>query len=215
MPADSSLFSIFIFSFAVGFGAVISPGPVSTAIVSQAPKRGWLVGPLIATGHSFMEFIIVALLALGLGAGLANPTVHTFIAIAGGLLLLFMGFSMIRDTLKGKISLPGPQENQLAMSTGRMVGLGVIATITNPFWYAWWVTVAPGYLAQVQAPGAAAVAAFYLGHISADFAWDTFLSAVVGGGRRWISGKVYKGIVFICAIFFIYLGIQFLLQGSG
>lgn len=213
MPADSSLLSIFLFSFAVGFGAVITPGPVSTAIVSQAPLRGWLVGPLIATGHSFLEFIIVALLALGLGAGLAQPGVQTIIAVAGGILLLFMGFSMIRDALTGKISLPGPQENQLPMSTGRMIGLGVVATITNPFWYAWWVTVAPGYLAQVQAPGAAAVAAFFLGHISADYAWDTFLSAVVGGGKKWISGKVYRGIILACALFFVYLGVQFIIRG--
>ena len=62
---------VFVFSFLLALGAVISPGPVSTAIVSQAPRRGWQVGPLLATGHSLMELLIVLLVTVGLGAGLA------------------------------------------------------------------------------------------------------------------------------------------------
>ena len=37
----TSLAAIFVFSFVVGMGAVVSPGPVSTAIVSQSASRGW------------------------------------------------------------------------------------------------------------------------------------------------------------------------------
>ena len=49
--------------------------------------------------------------------------------------------------------------------------------------------VAAGYLAQARVLGLAAIAAFFTGHILADYAWDTTLSAVVGGGRRWVTDR--------------------------
>jgi len=87
------------------------------------------------------------------------------------------------------------------------------ATISNPFWYAWWTTVAAGYLLQAQALGLASVGMFYLGHISADYAWDTLASTVVGTGRRWLTDRVYQGLILVCGGFMIYLGVVFLLAG--
>lgn len=57
------------------------------------------------------------------------------------------------------------------------------------------------------------VAAFYFGHISADYAWDTVLSTVVGGGRRWLTDKLYRGLIVLTGGFLIYLGFIFLYQG--
>ena len=65
---------LFGFSFVVGFGAVITPGPISTAIVSESARRGFIVGPLVALGHCALELVMVVLLALGLGAGLNTPS---------------------------------------------------------------------------------------------------------------------------------------------
>ena len=209
----TSILGVFAFSFLLGLGAVLTPGPVSTAIVSQAPRRGWLVGPLLATGHASLELILVILITIGLGVGLARPGIQTTIAILGGLLLFYMGSRMIWDNWRGKLHLPTQNEKLLPMNTQQIIGLGVVATLTNPFWYAWWVTVAAGYLARVQALGIAAIAAFFMGHIVADYAWDTLLSTVVGGGRRWMTDLVYRGLLFFCGGFFIYLGGSFLLQG--
>lgn len=213
MILTSSLLSVFIFSFVTGMGAVISPGPVSTAIVSQAPRRGWMVGPLLATGHSFLELLLLVIIVVGLGAGLARPGIQTGIAILGGFLLVFMGLSMLWDVWRRKIHLPGANDGLQPLSSRQLVGMGMLATITNPFWYAWWVTVVPGYLAQVRVFGLAAVAAFFLGHIFADFAWDTVLSAVIGGGRRWMTDNIYRGLIVLCGAFFVYLGLAFVVQG--
>jgi len=213
MLLGASLFSVFLFSFVVGFGAVVSPGPVSTAIVSQAPRRGWQVGPLVASGHAVLELLIVILIAIGLGTGLANPGIQRLIALLGGALLIWMGASMAWGAWRKKVRLPGQQDDLANMSRSRLVGLGMLATVSNPFWYAWWVTVAAGYLAQAGASGPAAVGAFYLGHVSADYTWDTLLSTVVAGGRRWMNDGVYRVIILACGAFFIYLGGVFLVQG--
>jgi threonine/homoserine/homoserine lactone efflux protein len=125
-----------------------------------------------------------------------------------------MGGGMLNGIRKGKISLPGVDVDAEEISPQRLIVLGTVTTLSNPFWYAWWVTVAAGYLAEAQALGVASIAAFFLGHISADYAWDTLLSTVIGGGKNWISDPVYKGIILVCGIFFIYLGGMFMIQGG-
>jgi threonine/homoserine/homoserine lactone efflux protein len=215
MLPTTSLLAVFVFSFVVGFGAVISPGPISTAIVSQSPRRGWQVGPLVAAGHSLMELALVLLIALGLGTALAHPGVQTLIALIGGLLLLWMGFGMVLDIWRGRTRLPSANSQTVSMNSGQLIGLGILATVSNPFWYAWWVTVAAGYLTQARALSLAAVLAFYLGHISADFLWDTVLSAVIGGGRRWMTNTVYRCLILVCGLFFVYLGWVFLARGAS
>ncbi len=214
MLPTSSLTAVFLFSFAIGFGAVISPGPVSTTIVSEAPRRGWLTGPLVSTGHAFMELVIVTLIAFGLGAVLSQLGVQVIIALLGGLLLIWMGAGMVWSLRKGTALWAVADTSERGGSSRRLVILGIAATLSNPFWYAWWVTVAAGYLAQARALGGAAVAAFYLGHISADFSWNTALSSIVGGGRRWISVRIYHGLILLAGLFFVYLGGLFLLQGA-
>jgi threonine/homoserine/homoserine lactone efflux protein len=218
LPA-TSLFAIFSFSFFVALAAVMSPGPISTTIVSQAPRRGWLAGPLVATGHALLELLMVLLITVGLGALLSRPGVQTAIALTGALLLAWMGGSMIWNIWRGRVRLPRADEEGESISNGRLVALGAAATVSNPFWYAWWVTVAAGYLAQAKALSLPAVLAFYSGHISADFAWDTVLSFVVGGatdqrfGRRWMTDAVYRALLAACGAFFLYLAWVFLVQG--
>jgi len=209
MPADLTLPLLFAFSFVVGFGAVVTPGPVTTAIVSESARRGFIVGPLVATGHSFLELIMVVLLALGLSAGLNTPVVVTLIAVLGGALLLWMGAAMAWDAFKGRIALPKPGADAQRRNHWQLIGLGMGATLVNPFWYAWWVTVAATYIVSAQALGWLGVLAFYLGHISADYVWDSVLSGVVGRGRAWITDRVYKWLIVSCGLYLMYLGSVF------
>lgn len=207
-----SLPILFAFSFVVGFGAVITPGPVSTAIVTESARRGFIVGPLVALGHCALELVMVLLLALGLGAGLNTPMVSAVIAVLGGVLLVWMGGGMVWNAMRGKMRLPGPGGEHRLLTNWQLLGLGVAATIVNPFWYAWWVTVGASYMAlpAVAALGAAGVAAFYLGHILGDLVWDCVLSGVVGRGRRWLSDGLYKWLLVACGGYLAYLGVVFI-----
>ena len=202
---------LFAFSFVVGFGAVVTPGPVSTAIVSESARRGFIVGPLVATGHVALEFMMVMLLALGLAAGLNTPTVITVIALLGGALLLWMGGSMVWGAVKGKLVLPRPGAEVKLLNNWQLLALGVGATLVNPFWYAWWVTVGTTYMAfpQVQALGLTGLLVFYFGHIAGDYLWDCILSGVVGRGRKWITDAAYKWMIVTCGTYLIYLGFVF------
>jgi threonine/homoserine/homoserine lactone efflux protein len=209
------LLLLFTFSFGVGFGAVVTPGPVTTAIISESARRGFIVGPLVSTGHAVLELIMVLLLALGVSSGLNTPSITTLIAVLGGLLLLWMGGGMVRGAWVGRIRLPRRGDEARLLSKRQLIGLGMGATIVNPFWYAWWVTIAATYIVTAQALGMAGVLAFYFGHISADYLWNSVLSGVVGSGRKWINDGVYKWIIIVCGAYLIYLGVVFVASARG
>ena len=211
LPTDG-LVPILIFSFLVSFGAVISPGPVSAAIISEAPKHGWKVGPLVAAGHTFLELIMVFLISFGLAAILDDPGITMVISLAGGVVLIIIGLNYVYGALKGTMLLPESDPDLPARSMGSLFGLGVVTTLANPYWYTWWVTVAAGYLFQAQALGLSAIAAFYLGHISADFFWDTSLGVASHKGGRWISKRGYRILIVITGILMLYFGVAFIVN---
>jgi threonine/homoserine/homoserine lactone efflux protein len=137
------------------------------------------------------------------------------IALAGGALLLFIGFSYLRGVYKGSIHLPKPDVDTEQRSPTSMILLGMGTTISNPFWYTWWVTVAAGYLAQARELGFLAVAVFFIGHISADFAWDSTLSISTSAGSKLLNNRSYRGLILITGIFMLYLGVSFLVSARN
>jgi len=212
--ADSIL-GVLVFAFVVSLSAAASPGPVSAAVVTEAPRQGWRVGPLISVGHSLLELLVVGLIALGLSAGMASPPIQRAIAGLGGVVLLVLGASYLVGAARGTMRLPEADRAAPRRTPMRLIGLGILTTASNPFWYAWWVTVAAGYLAQAQALGLAGVGAFYIGHISADFAWNTTVAAATSAGRRWLTGGRYRLLIAVMGAFMGYLGIRFLLTAFG
>jgi threonine/homoserine/homoserine lactone efflux protein len=205
-----NLLEVLIFAFVVSFGAVVSPGPVTAAILSEAPRNGWRVGPLVASGHTLLELLMVLLISVGLTSGMATPTVRNVIAIGGGIVLLWIGMNYIYSAWKGKMYLPEVKSQQPKRSPLSLIALGMITTISNPFWYTWWVTVAAGYLAQALTLGGAAIGAFYLGHILADFSWDTILATATSASRRWLTDARYRILILFTGGFMVYLGVMFL-----
>ena len=212
MPTDSFL-AVYLFSFGMAIAAVLTPGPVTTTILSQTPRLGWATGPLVSVGHAITEFLMVVLITMGLSGILGAPAVQSVVAILGGLLLLWMGGGMLRQTLAGKMRLPEGGQGEQPASYWKMLTLGVAASVTNPFWYAWWMTAAAVFLLQAKNAGWLLVAGFYLGHVSADFLWNTTLSTILGSGKKLFTNRTYAILIGACSLFLVYLAVQFLMAG--
>jgi threonine/homoserine/homoserine lactone efflux protein len=206
--------SLFAWSFGVSIGPVISPGPVSTAIVTEGMRRGFRAGPLVATGHALVELIMVGALALGMGHVLEYPALAAAIGILGGGFLLWMGGTMAWGAARRRAKLPRANAGSAQVDQG-LVGLGIATTLGNPFWYVWWIGVGGGYVLMTRQQGVGALATFYVGHILADYVWDTLLASVVGSGRRWLTDSVYQALLLICGLFLLYTGVRFLWAGIG
>jgi threonine/homoserine/homoserine lactone efflux protein len=210
---ETSLLEIFFFSFVLALGGAISPGPVSTTIVNLAVRQGWYVGPLIALGHSLLELFVVGAIAFGLQSLMTVLAVQIIISFLGSLTLFFMSAQILLNVRIEELPTAVSKGGISRKKTSQLVLLGVATTIANPFWFAWWISVPQSYLAQVNALELFPLMAFYLGHISADFAWISGLAAAVATGRKWMTNRLYQVILSVSGAFLLYLGITFLVNG--
>jgi threonine/homoserine/homoserine lactone efflux protein len=210
-----SLLGLFAWSFRIAVGPVMSPGPVSAAVVTEGARQGLCVGPLVSTGHALMELLMVGLLALGMGHVLQHPLLAATVGVVGGLFLAWMGGSMVWQTARRRPSLPRPGE-QAGFGPGRsLIGVGIATTMSNPLWYVWWIGAGGACVLTAWQQGPLALAAFYLGHISADYAWNTLLASAVGSGRRWLTDGLYRALLVVCGLFLLYEGLRFVWIGVG
>lgn len=205
--------SLFITALMMGFSGAMMPGPLLTVDIHESYRRGFLAGPLLVLGHGILELSLIVGLTMGLASLLVIPAVKGTIAIAGGLVLLWMGWGMIRDSYLARVSL----ELSATGETKAMhpVLAGVLVSLFNPYWLLWWATIGLSFVTGSLQYGVWGVAAFFTGHILADFIWYSAVSVAVVKGKSLLSRKVYQGIIFLCGLFLLGLAGYFIWSGKS
>lgn len=189
------------------------PGPVTTLIITESARRGFIAGLLITIGHVLLELGMVVALFFGLGDMLKQNVVAGVIGLLGGLFLLWMGLDIVRSAWTGKVSLDLTRRDDHARVSSNPILAGIVTSIANPYWLLWWATVGAAYLITFRAFGLAGVIAFYIGHTLADWVWNTMVAFVVASGRRVMSDRIYRGVLILCGAFLIALGVYFVDSG--
>ena len=200
-------------SFLVGFSGAASPGPLLALDIRESSRRGFWAGPYVATGHALVELLIVVLLLVGLGPLLSIPAVASAIGILGGAFLLWMAWSIARHPQQGAPSTVVPLTHAHGTPYQPVVG-GALVTLSNPFWFLWWMTVGAALMSRSYGLGLVGVSAFYLGHILSDYSWYSLVSLAVATGRRLMTPRVYAGIMLACAAFLAGMGGYFIFTGA-
>jgi len=204
---------IFITSFVVAFSGAIMPGPMLTATIAESSKRGIKAGPLIVLGHGILEIILILALAIGMASILTQGAIIRAVALVGGAFLVFLGFTMCRDALQERVDAAdifgGKRENK----GFHPVLSGIFVSLSNPYWTIWWATVGLSYITLSLKKGGGGLASFFFGHILADLLWFTFIAAVVAGGSRFFSQKIYSYLISVCGLLLIGLGVYFIISG--
>ncbi len=199
----------------VGFSGAMMPGPVTTLIVTETARRGWIAGPLITLGHVLLELAMVLALVFGLGDVLKQNAVAGVIGLLGGAFLLWMGAGIVRDAWAGRVSFNTSQSSSTDKAPSNPVLSGVLTSIANPYWLLWWATVGAASLITFRAFGLAGIIAFYIGHTLADWVWNNVVAFVVATGRRVMTDRIYRGILIVCGAFLIALSVYFVRSGIG
>lgn len=217
---------IFSLSFLLSLSGALMPGPLLTYTIVRtlrSGRGGWLTGARVIAGHAALESVLLCGLVLGVVGFLRAPISARIIGVGGGALLLYMGIGLIRETVRGKgIDLSADssgtgdaaaRENSLA---GRMdpVVAGALVSMSNPYWWIWWVTVGAAFLLRFDITMARwpALVAFFLGHELGDLGWYSAVSTLLHLGRRSIPRGVTSGALAVCGVAIIgfgaYLGIS-------
>jgi len=196
----------------VSLSGVMMPGPVSAMAVTEGTRRGPVAGPLVTVGHAAAEAVMLGLLVLGMNRVLQQPAVVGAIGILGGAVLAWMGWGIAGAAWRNRLD---PPAGAAGRSAGRsLVRAGLLTTVANPYWLLWWATVGAAYFVRFTRFGPLAVAGlFFIGHISLDLGWNSFLALVVGAGRGKIPARAFRVVLGGCGVFLIGMSLYFVYSG--
>ncbi len=206
-------------AFVVGLSGAMAPGSLLVVVVTETVRKGFWAGPVAVLGHGVMEVLMVFLLSLGLGQILSNQAALGIIGLFGGSMLLWFGWGTVKTARSATLDFDraavsgspnaGPRKGLLGTAIG-----GMAASISNPYWILWWATIgAASVAAGMTNNGPIGPAAFLVGHLAADMVWYAFVSLALSTGARFISDRVYRGVLYACSAFLFLFGAYFLKLG--
>jgi len=204
----TTLFTIFISSFVIALSGAMMPGPLLTVTISESSRHGFISGPLLIAGHAVLELALVIALLLGLAPFFQMPAVFAVTAVAGSLILFWMAFNIFRSLPSLSLSWEGEQKKQ-----NHPLISGILMSVANPYWIIWWATIGLGYIMYSWQFGLWGIIFFFAGHIAADMGWYSMIAAAVSGGKHFLTDRLYRGIIAICAVFLILFACYFAFAG--
>lgn len=213
---DLTALTIFSTSFLVGLSGAVTPGPLLAYNIRETARRGFWAAPWVATGHSILEAAVVALLAVGALKFMQSDTAFVTVAFVGGAFLVWMGYGMVRRPgIAAPVQAGGADGGRRTFLTGHPLLGGAAVSLANPFWSFWWVTIGLNYInwSQSLGLGVLGIAAFYVGHILADYSWYGVVSAGLVTGRRIMTDTFYKWLIFACGLFLLAMAGFFIAKG--
>jgi threonine/homoserine/homoserine lactone efflux protein len=128
-----------------------------------------------------------------------------FIAGLGGLALVIFGLLTIREARTATIDIRVEQAQAV-----RPFLAGAITSISNPYFWIWWITVGSALLIGAYKGGWVLAVAFIAGHWAADMGWFTLISVSIHRGRFILGERQYRWIVGLCGLFLVLFGIYYL-----
>lgn len=200
---DYSAFGIFLLT--VGFislSGVMMPGPVMVAAIAKGSEDKH-AGLWIAIGHLMVEIPLIAFIAMGFYYILTDNWIQGIIGIAGGILLVQMGYKMVKMRKKKKVvkkSFPG-----------HPVLAGIVTTGGNPYFILWWATVGSALIIAALEFGWVGILGFVIIHETCDILWDWFLSYSVHSSKEKWTRKTHAAVFGTCGAILIIFGIYFVL----
>lgn len=189
------MLGVFFQSLLIGYSGAVMPGSLLTYTIERSLKYGAKTAMLVPLGHVLLELALVVALFFGFGNSLSSNSVQIAIGLFGGLLLLYLGWGMIKDGVGGRAELVLEQEGK-ERSRGGLILAGAALSLGNPYFLLWWAVVGLGLIMSAYSRfGLLGIVLVYFGHILADITWYGFVAALVDRARSFFQGKAYRLLV--------------------
>ena len=210
--------------FIISFSGAIQPGPVTASAITMGTRNRW-AGVLLAIGHGIIEFPLMVLIILGLGAVFQKTATQIIIGSAGGAVLILMAALMFKSSAAGRSAQPTqaaqPQSSPVGRGRSKAIFIvtailaGIILTVSNPYFLIWWATVGLALATKASKLGLYAFAFFAVVHWFVDLIWVTALSLASFHGTTLLGPKLQTVIVKICAAAMLFFGLFFIYNAVG
>ena len=185
----------------------LAPGPLFFATLSYGARSGVRSGLIFSVAHTFVEFTLIMLLALGLLTVASEPLVKLIIGVAGGVALIIFGVTQIRNAMRIQVN----EHMQYIASHKHLFIVGVVFTGLNPYFILWWLTVgAQLIIVALEFAALLGVLFMYLCHVWMDYVWLTIVAYFAKKGSNVLGSKGYRILIGIFGVILIYFGLTFL-----
>ena len=186
----------------ISLSGVMMPGPLTAASLAAGPTRRH-AGLLISVGHGIVEFPLIVLIMGGLAGVVRHEGFRVGVALAGGVLLLAMGASMLRRA-------PGRDVPARRYGGRGLVLTGILLSVGNPYFLLWWATVGLALATQAVRLGVLAFGLFAVVHWLCDLIWLEVLSLAAFKGSQLLGGRSGRVITWVCAGALLVFGVVFI-----
>ena len=200
--AAGGLLAFLLQVIVISLSGVMAPGPVTAATLAVG-TRSRHGGALIAIGHGIVELPLVALIMVGMDRIFALGAVQVGIGLVGGVVLILMGVSMLRDVGKGPVS-------EMRYAKQNAIYTGILLSAGNPYFLLWWATVGITLASSAKELGGWAIVIFAAVHWFCDLVWLELLSWSSFKGSRLLREKPQRIILIICGIALLIFGGRFI-----
>lgn len=198
MTASLGLF--LLSAVGISLSGVMLPGPLTAATIAKG-YREQNAGIFIALGHAVIELPLMALVYFGFAHFFTSPEVKRAIGLAGGLMLIAMGFMLLWNIRKAQAKAAELPYNSLVT--------GIVMTGVNPYFFLWWATIGIALIATAAQFGIWALVIFAVVHWSCDLVWEQFVSMSVFRTRHLWTQRVQRIVFGICAAVLVGFGVWF------
>lgn len=196
--------------FVFGLSAGVSPGPLSTLLVSETLMRGTWAGVKVAFAPLITDGPII-LACYFLLQPFSHLPVFGLLSLGGGLYLFYLGIQSVR-------LLDFAVEAERARSRSLMKG--ILTNALNPHPYLFWISVGSATMIKALDIHALALVLFLFGFYFCLIGAKVILALTIGASRRFLShriflilNKVLGAVLILFAGLLFYEGIHYLCTG--
>lgn len=179
----------FLQGLALGFGSGVSPGPFLALVIAAALRGGFRHGAVVALSPLITDLPII-LLCVTVLASVPERGIGA-LSLFGAAVLAWYAYESIRDARQ--TSLAALREGAMtAVPVRHALRQGVIANLTNPNPWMFWISVGGPLLTTSWSHGPAASVAFLLPFYALLIGSKVGIAAAVGAGRSRLDDRGYR-----------------------
>ena len=160
------------------------PGPSVLFVIGRTLALGRRAGLLSVVGNASGMLVQTSLVALGVGAIVAQSiVVLTVIKFAGAAYLVYLGIQAIRH----RREVSAPVESAVPRSTLRLLGEGFVVGVTNPKSIVFFVAILPQFIDPSAGTIPFQLAELGLTFVVLALLMDSIWVVTAGAARQWFA----------------------------
>lgn len=197
-------FYLFLLSVVlISLSGVMMPGPLFAMTITKGFRKK-TAGILISLGHGVIEFPLILLIYFGFEQLFALSLTQKIIGLVGGLLMIYLGFRILKTERKRTDEREEPKHGSLLA--------GILLTGANPYFILWWATVGAALVMNAALFGVVGVLVFSVVHWLCDLVWNTFVTVMVFKSRSFWTQKVQNVVLGFCFVVLVGFGVWFIVS---